>query len=201
MKRAIFAIFLTSLGCWPTFGQAAPDTQNVIKNAVRDIRDVQPGMSLDHVISGLINQYDCIKMETHVDGVARYSIWPKLDATKSGQHQAASIVFSQGKVVNVSIDVYPSTGGDAAKFAELLFWLLYNGANPMPSSGRVDKLGNPRSITLSIELRDLHDAEGEDSDVMFTVDGKNYGIRISKQDGHPDTVQITQVVSTVPEKN
>jgi hypothetical protein len=178
------------------FAQDAP-AQNAPEKAVRDIRDVEPGMSRDHVLSGLSDQYDCTKMDTHEEGYEWWYVQPKYDPKSSVERESGRIWFSQGKVDNVSIDLYPSMTGEAPRFAGRLFRLLYDRADPPASPNKVQKLVNVRYATLPVELHNEQLDELEQLTLIFTVGGQRFSIIVWKQQGKPDFVDIVQDISGV----
>jgi hypothetical protein len=112
------------------------------EKAVRDIRDVQIGMSHDHVLAGLGDKYDLEriddpKSQAAQDGVEFWMVWPKDDPKNPLERESGAIRFWQGKATNIEIDLYPSMSGESARFAERLFWLIYNRADPPASPNRL----------------------------------------------------------------
>jgi hypothetical protein len=139
------------------FAQDAP-AQNAPEKAVRDIRDVQLGMSRDHVLAGLGDKYnltriDDPKSQLAKDGDEYWGIDPKHDPESQLEREAGAIRFWQGRAASVKIGLYSSRTGESTRFAEHLFWLIYKRADPPAPPNRlcgVDlRIGMPKDEVIS----------------------------------------------------
>ena len=133
--------------------QNAP-AQNAPEKAVRDIRDVQIGMSRDHVLAGLGDKYDLTRIDTaKIAEEETWMVWPKDDPKRATRPEDGAIRFWEGKVLSVDISLYPSMSGEGSLFAERLFWLLYNRADlPAPPTtlcGVELHIGMPKNDVIS----------------------------------------------------
>ena len=184
-------LYLALAAGW-AHAQDAP-AQNAPGKAVRDIRDVQIGMSRDHVLAGLSDQYECSRVvASEAEGFEAWSVSPKYDPERSVQREPASIMFLQGKTASIDILMYPSMTGESARFAERLFWLLYHKADPPGSPDYAQRLFDSRYVTLPVELRDVHHDEDEVLSIRFTLGGQEFSIMVQKQHGKPDRVDVVQ---------
>jgi hypothetical protein len=133
--RTVMACFALMAGSG--FAQNAP-AQDAPEKAVRTIRDVQIGMSRDHVLAGLGDQYKCTRIDTgRIEGDQYWMVWPKDDPKSQPERESGAIRFWEGKASSIEIDLYPSMTGEAARFAERLFWLLYKRADPPASPNKL----------------------------------------------------------------
>jgi hypothetical protein len=187
-----FMLCLALMAGWG-FAQDAP-AQNAPETPVRDIRDIRPGMSRDHVLAGLGDKYDLSRIgDPDID---YWEVRPKDDPKGLPDRESGTIVFSQGKVFGVNINPFRSMTGGGALFAERLFWLLYRRADPLSSPDSVQdklyKLNNGREATLPFQLEDRHDEKSELLTIHFTLSGQNFSITILKLPGKPDNVEVEQ---------
>jgi len=194
--RTVMLCFALMAG-W-AFGQDAP-AQNPPEKAVRTIRDVQPGMSRDHVLSGLSELYEWSRIDAdpayQTEGAGYWGLYPKYDPKRLTKLESGTISFWEGKVRYVTIDLYPSMTGEAPRFAARLFRLLYDRADPPTSPTKLQKLVNVRYATLPVELHNERFDEVEELTVFFTVGGQDFRIRVKRRQGEPDRVDIEQQIS------
>jgi hypothetical protein len=183
--RTVMICFALMAGS--AFGQNPPE------KAVKDIRDVQIGMSRDHVVSGLSGRYKCSKVGEPARGAEIWSVSPKDDPKRVGELESASILFVDGKARTVGISLHPTMTGEAAQFADRLFWLIYNKADlPINARERSDTLLNKRYATLPVELQDTHDEKSQNLFIIFNLGGQTYSIGVRKRRGLPDEVNLMQ---------
>ena len=135
------------------FAQDAP-AQNAPEKAVKTIRDVQIGMSRDHVLSGLSDLYECDRIDTNpayqIEGFSYWGVYPKYDPKVLTKPESGTVVFQDGKVRHVNIGLYPAMTGEAPRFAERFFRLLYDRADPPASPSKLEKAYNARYATLPL---------------------------------------------------
>ena len=189
------------------FAQDAPaqnaPAQKAPEKAVRTIRDVQLGMSRDHVLAGLGDKHDLTRVDDPKSELAKrygdefWAVWPKDDPQAlPGEREPGAIRFWQGKAVSVEISLYRSSTGESTRFAEHLFWLIYNRADRLSSPDKawdkLDKEYNARSATLPVQLQDRHDDKGEELKLFFTLDGQDFSITVWKRPGEHDSVRVEQ---------
>jgi hypothetical protein len=155
---------------------------------VKSIRDVKIGMSREYVLAGLSERYTLTKFED-VEGA--YLVRAK-DHPDDGE--SATILFSQGRAHLVTIHLYPEVTGEAVRFAQRLFFLLYNGADPPSSPDNLDKAANRRYITVPIELQDIRTDKLEHLDIGLVVGQRHFSIHLTKLEGYPDSVELREYV-------
>jgi hypothetical protein len=123
-----------------SFAQAPP-LEAALEKSVRDIRDVQVGMSRDHVLAGLGDKYDLTRIDDPKSESAQYGgeywmIWPKGAPKSLAERESGSVRFLQGKVASIEIETYSSVTEESVRLAKHLFWLLYNRADPSAAPGK-----------------------------------------------------------------
>jgi len=197
-------VFCFALLAGKAFAQDAP-VQSAREKAVRDIRDIQVGMSRDHVLAGLGDKYDLTRIDDPKSDLAQHGgeywmIWPKSDAKSQVDRESGAVRFFQGKASSIEIETYSSITDESARFAEHLFWLLYSRADP---SARPDKDAaldsfykdaNARWITVPMQLRDSHGDKHEELEMLFALGGQHFWISIGKRPGQPDHVRVQQII-------
>ncbi|MGA2154100.1 MAG: hypothetical protein ABSH37_06770 [Bryobacteraceae bacterium] len=187
-----------------SFAQAPP-LEAALEKSVRDIRDVQVGMSRDHVLAGLGDKYDLTRIDDPKSESAQYGgeywmIWPKGAPKSLAERESGSVRFLQGKVASIEIETYSSVTEESVRLAKHLFWLLYNRADPSAAPGKdaaLDSLykeANARWITVPMQLRESHDDKHEKLELLFTLGGQDFSMSIGKNPGQPDLVMVQQII-------
>src|SRR5258708_25036 len=95
--------------CFALLAATRAFAQDAPEKAVRDIRDVQIGMSRDHVLAGLADQYQCSRLfGSEAGGFEAWSASPKHGPESSAERESAIVTFRKGKALTVDIKLYPS---------------------------------------------------------------------------------------------
>jgi hypothetical protein len=157
---------------------------------ITTIRDVEVGMERDRVLAGLSGNYTLTKQDLHIDNS---EVWVA-KGKNPADLETARLVFWEGKVDLVTIDLYPAATGEAFRLAQRLFLMLYDRAEPPPSPNRIDKLANRRSIVVPIELQDIRSDQSEDLNIGLTLDKRHFSIHITKSEGSPDKVELVESI-------
>ena len=118
------------------FAQSLP-VQTAPETPVRGIKDVKLGMSHDHVLAGLNDNYELTRIDDPKDQTAAavgseyWMVFPKSVKNSQDLDDGGAVRFLEGKVSVVEIELYTPRGtGESTRFAEQFFWLLYNRAEP-----------------------------------------------------------------------
>jgi hypothetical protein len=166
---------------------SAQDTDKPVKT----IRDVKIGMPRESVLTGLSDRYNLQKSNVRT-GLPEFEQWYAV-ANMPKEDESGKITFQDGKAFVVDFSLYPPMTGEAVRFAQRLFTLLYSRADP-PSSPNIleSKFYNSRYATVPIELRDDRGDKLETLHIGFTIGQQLFDIEISKLDGLPDSVEIHQ---------
>lgn len=135
--------------------------QEAPEKAVRDMKDVQLGMSRDHVLASLGEKYDLTRIDDpqSQSALAGDEYWmasPKPNAVRNHDldiDSGGAVRFWKGKASSIEMDLYASRQGESTRFAEQLFWLVYNRAElpvtPDKLCGVAVRVGLPKDQLLS----------------------------------------------------
>jgi hypothetical protein len=137
----------------------------------------------------LSENYTLTKLDSHID---KSEVWIA-KGNSQADTEAARLVFWEGKIDLVTIDLYPAQTGEAVRLAQRLFLMLYNRAEPPTSPTPVDKLANRRSIVVPIELQDVRGDQIEDMNIVLAIDKRHFSIHITKSEGYPDKVELLEI--------
>jgi hypothetical protein len=167
---------------------ASANAQDAAK-AVRTIRDVTVGMSRETVLSGLSERFTLTQIDKQA--LDNFEVWYVLGKS-SDDDETAKIAFEKEKVFGVSISLYTPMTGEAVRFAERLFRLLYDSADPPSSPGTLDKVSNRRHVLVPVELQDIRGDKMEDIDIEFKIGKQQFSVHVTKLEGYASRVEFKQ---------
>jgi len=166
----------------------AANAQDTAK-PVKTVRDIEVGMERDKVLAGLSEGYALTKVDSRIE---HSEVWVA-KGKNPADSEVARLVFWEGKVDLVTIDLYPAQTGEAVRLAQRLFLMLYNRAEPPTSPSPVDKLANRRSLVVPIELQDVRGDQIEDMSIILAIGQRHFSIHITKSEGYPDRVELVEI--------
>lgn len=168
---------------WLSVSAGRPQEQREI----RTVLDVRKGMPRDKVLDALREKYTLVPPRNS----NQLDVWT---LRPSGSFRGGTVAFLDDKVVAVEILRIPAARSESARFAEEFFRLLYDQATPRGNPSDLEKALNLRDSTAEIEFHDWHLAGKERLEMVIATNGTQFNLTISKSEGLPPVVDVTQVI-------